>query len=508
MGYIRGVPREQPSIFPMCWDDYVEQDNIVRFVDIFVTHLDMAEAGFARAVPNWLGRDPYDPRDMLKLYIYGYMNHIRSGRRLEQEAGRNLEVMWLLNSLQPDFKTICDFRKDNRKAFKEVFRDFNRILKQLDLLEGQLIAVDGSRFKAVNSPRRNFTKNQLSRQLKEIDDSIDSFIEALDAADEEEARDQSQRTKEELREKIQRLEERKERYSELLEGLEQSGESQVSLTDPDSRSTARKSKSGVGYNAQIAVDGKHMLIVAQDVTNEINDTQQLSRMAIEAKEAVGADELKAVADTGYYNGPEIKACEDNDIEAYVSKRPTSKSASRGLFGKDQFTYDPETDSYHCPAGEVLTRGCVFRKSNKGPGREHWMVEYGTAACKSCELRAQCTNKKKGRRTIRRWVDEDVLERMEKRVAENPELMKKRKAIVEHLFGTMKFWNDQSHFLVRGLEKVKAEFSLMALAYNIKRAVKILGVPKLMEALQMRAALRFNSSWNLRRCALWELAEAA
>jgi len=510
LDYVRGAPREQTTLFPKCLDEYFEQDHVIRLVDRFVAGLDMTKAGFTRSVPPAMGRCPYDPRDLLKLYIYGYMNHIRSGRRLEKEAGRNLEVMWLLNSLKPDFKTICDFRKDNRKAFKEAFREFNRILKQLDVFGGQIVAVDGSRFKAVNSPRRNFTKGQLKSRLKEIDESIDRFVEALDAEDAKEVSCDGEPAERELQAKIRHLSEGRERYGKLLTELEQSGENQISLTDPDSRSTAKEHTGDVGYNAQIVVDDKHNLIVAQDVTNEINDTQQLSKMSIEAKEALGAEELKVVADTGYYNGPQIKACEDSDIEAYVSKRPTSKNASQGLFGKDAFTYYPETDVYHCPAGEVLTFRRVFQKSKKGPGSAHFLAEYGTAACGACKLRSQCTTRSRraGGRRIRRWVDEDVLERMEKRVSANPELMKRRKAIVEHPFGTMKFWNDQSHFLVRRLGKVKAEFSLMTLAYNIKRAVKILGVPRLLEALQMRAALCQIGRLQLRLNTLVLLAEAA
>jgi transposase len=485
MDFVRGTPREQIALFPEVMEDYISEDNPVRFIDAFVEEMDLTKKGFEGTQHAPTGRPPYHPGDLLKLQIYGYLNKIRSSRSLERETHRNIEVIWLLRKLRPDHKTISDFRKRNRASFKEVAREFSVLCRDMGLFGGELIAIDGSRFKAVNSPDRNFTKGKLKKRLQRLDEIIDSYLDALDQADEEEADDDHQPTKEELEEKVRSLKERKDTYGKLLEDLEESGESQVSLTDPDSRLSAHRIESGVGFNGQIAVDDKHHLIVAQDVTNHIADTQQLSKMAVEAKEVLGVDELEAVADSGYYNGPEIKRCEDEGIQAYVPKIPSSSCASRGLFSKDEFRYDRWRDCYSCPAGEELTRRWIAARSSKGPGREHLRAYYATAACRTCRLRNKCTTNKNGR-IIYRWIHEEVLERMEKRVAQNPELLAKRKTIVEHPFGVMKFWNDQSHFLSRGLDNVRGEFSLMTLAYNIKRVIKLVGVSKMVEALRMKA----------------------
>ena len=483
MEFVRGLPREQAVLFPETLDDYVGEDNPVRFIDAFVDHLDLRGLGFERTEPAFTGRPPFDPRDLLKLYIYGYLNQVRSSRKLEREAYRNVEVMWLLRKLRPDHKTISDFRKDNRKAFKGVFREFSVLCRKLKLFGGELVAVDGSKFKAVNSSRRNFTKQKLQDRLREIDEKIESYLQELDEADAQAVPDPVP-SKEALQDKIEMLQDRKATYTQLMEDLEASGEKQVSLTDPDSRSMPKSPKAKVGYNAQIGVDDKHKLIVAQDVTNAVNDADQLSKISIQAKETLDVGYLKVVADTAYNNGEEIKVCEAEGIEPYVAKRFTSSCASKGLYGKDQFRYDPEKDCYFCPAGEMLTYRWTARRGSKGSAAKHFLRHYATATCKTCRLKSRCTTNKKGRR-IARWVDEHIIERMETRVAANPELMKKRNQIVEHPFGTIKFWNDQGHFLVRGLEKVKAELSLMTLAYNIKRVIHLLGVPRLIEVLALQ-----------------------
>ena len=316
MGYIQGTPREQSILFPETIEEYISDDNPVRFIDAFVDQLDLQAAGFQRTLPSETGRPPYAPGDLLKLYIYGYLNRIRSSRKLEQEAARNVEVMWLLRKLKPDFKTIADFRKDNRNAFKQVFREFILLCRKLDLFGGELVAVDGSKFKAVNSSKRNFTKARLQKTLKMIDEKIEGYLNELDECD---SKDPSPKrySQAELESKIEYLKDRQDRYGQLLQEIEDSGETQISLTDADSRSMAKSPKAPVAYNVQVAVDEKHKLIVTQDVTNAVTDRDQLSKIAIQAKEALGVEKLKVVADMGYSHGKEIKACEEAGLEPYV-----------------------------------------------------------------------------------------------------------------------------------------------------------------------------------------------
>ena len=473
MSYIEGESREQRILFPEVLDDYVSEDNVVRFIDAFVDGLRMEELGFGRSVPQETGRPAYDPRDLLKLYIYGYVNRLRTSRKLERECQRNVELMWLMRKLRPDFKTVADFRKDNRKAFKGVFRQFVLVCKQMGLLGGELVAVDGSKFKAINSSQKNFSQKKLEKRLREIDKKVEHYLDEMDRADKQESHNQI--TAEELKEKIERLKERKGRYAELLKDLKASGEKQVSLTDPESRAMAMTPKGEVSYNVQTAVDSKHHLIVEQDVTNNGLDNHQLLLMAQSTKEMLGQAELHVMADMGYYNQEELKQCEEAGITAYVSKPLVSKNTARGLFGKEKFVYDAEGDCYRCPAGERLD----FRFESDQDGKK--FRYYWTKACPSCPLKAQCTTDPRFHR-IKRWEHEGILERIEQRVQANPTIMKLRQQIVEHPFGTIKFWNDQRHFLMKGLEKVKGEFSLSTLAYNIKRAINILGVRALVAAL--------------------------
>jgi len=474
MGYIQGTAREQAILFPETIEEYIDDDNPVRFIDAFVEQLDLQAAGFQRTQPSVTGRPPYAPGDLLKLYIYGYLNRIRSSRKLEQEAARNVEVMWLLRKLKPDFKTIADFRKDNRNAFKQVFREFILLCRKLDLYGGELVAVDGSKFKAVNSSKRNFTKARLQKTLKRIDEKIEGYLNELDECDSQDSFPKRYSAAE-LESKIEHLKDRQNRYGQLLQDIEDSGETQISLTDADSRSMAKSPKAPVAYNVQTAVDEKHKLIVAQEVTNAVTDRDQLSNIAIQAKEALEVEKLKVVADMGYSHGKEIKACEEAGLEPYVPTPVTSANRKLGLYGKEQFVYDAEKDVYRCPAGQELT----YRFDTHEKGRH--IRYYKTSACRTCAIKAKCTRNKEGRR-ITRWVHEHIMERMQARIDANPELMKKRKQIVEHPFGTIKHWNDQGHFLMRGLDNVRAVFSLSALIYNLKRVINILGVPKMLEAL--------------------------
>lgn len=478
MRHIRGVARNQALLFPETIDEYITEDNPVRFIDAFVESLDLAEMGFERVEPAETGRPPYDPSDLLKLYIYGYLNRIRSSRRLEEEAGRNVEVMWLLGKLRPDFKTIADFRRDNVKAFKHVFREFTLVCGKLDLFGKELVAIDGSKFKAVNSKGRNFTRTTLKKKIEEIDEKVGRYLAELDKGDEEE-KDDRRPTAGELREKIVRLKERRERYMGLERRMEESGESQVSLTDSDSRAFPEKFKVGVGYNVQTAVDGKHHLIVAQDVTNAVTDIDELSRMAIEAKGILGAERLKVLADAGYCNAREVKACEDAGIEAYTPRILTSSCRKRGLYGKEQFRYDKENDCYYCPAGKKLTYR--FEGPERRRGKRRVVRYYVGAACGSCRKKRLCTETQ-GARRITRCPEEDAIDRMLERMRADAGIMKKRKQLAEHPLGTIKFWNQQYAFLMRGLGKVRGEFSLSALAYNIKRATGVVGVGVLIQAV--------------------------
>jgi transposase len=474
MGYIEGEDRKQAVLFPEMLEDYITEENAVRFIDVFIEGLDLCEMGFQRAIPKETGRPAYDPGDLLRLYVYGYMNRTRSSRQLEKEAGRNVEVMWLMRKLRPDFKTIADFRRDNPQAIKKVCREFTLWCKRLELFGGELVAVDGSKFGAVNSPKRNFTEKKLKRMIQEIEEKIDQYLRELDRQDKQEGGERSL-SAEELKEKIEHYKQRRGQYEQLKRDLEQSGESQISLTDPQSRSMRVGHGVEVSYNVQIVVDHKHKLVVEHEVVNEVTDQGQLSTMAKKAKETLGVESLEVVADRGYYNGEEVKACEQSSMTAYVPKPNNSSNLKRGLFTKEDFIYEQQKDCYRCPAGKELS----YRFNSVEQGRP--VRSYEIFGCNSCELKSKCSINKRGRRRITRWVDEAILEAMARRVAEHPEKVALRKCLAEHPFGTMKRTMNQSYFLMRGLMKVGSEMSLTILAYNLKRVINILGVRKMIEA---------------------------
>lgn len=475
MGFIEGEDRKQTMLFPEVLEDYITEENPVRFIDVFIEGLDLSEMGYQRAIPKETGRPPYDPGDLLRLYVYGYLNRTRSSRQLEREAGRNVELMWLMRKLRPDFKTIADFRRDNPQGIKKVCREFTLWCKRLELFGGELVAIDGSKFQAVNSPKRNFTTKKLKRMIEEIEAKIEQYLKELDGQDKQEV-GQSALSAEELKEKIDRYKQRRGQYEQLKRDLEQSGESQVSLTDPQSRSMRVGHGVEVSYNVQIVVDHKHKLVVEHEVVNEVTDQGQLSTMAKKAKETLGVESLEVVTDRGYYNGEEVKACEESGITAYVPKPNSSSNLKRGLFTKENFIYEPEKDCYRCPAGKELS----YRYQTVEQGRT--MRSYEISGCKSCELRSKCSINKKGIRCIKRWVDEAILEAMARRVAEHPEKVELRKCLAEHPFGTIKRVMNQGYFLMRGLTKVGAETSLTILAYNLKRVINILGVKTMIEAV--------------------------
>ncbi len=474
MDYVSGVDREQQVLFPEVLDEYVGEENQVRFIDAFVRQLDLAVLGFAHATPPVTGRPPYHPGDLLRLYIYGYLHKIRSSRKLEREAHRNVELLWLLRKLQPDHKTIAEFRRTNPQAVRRVCREFTVLCKRLDLFAGELIAIDGSKFRAANSKARNYTRKDVRRLLKAIDRRIGRYLGELDTQDGTEAAVASP-SGPALQQRIATLQAQQAEYQRLLTDLEETGERQVSLTDPDSRRMQSGRRTEVSYNVQTAVDAKHKLIVAEDVTNEGTDRHQLSPMVQAAQEVLHADALTVVADRGYYNGPQIKACADTGVTPLVPKPQTSGNRKLGLFTKEDFTYEASRDCYRCPAGAVLT----YRSTTvEGDRRYH---HYRTPTCRGCALRARCTRNTQGRR-IERWEHEGLLDEMARDLTRRPDVMRQRALLSEHPFGTMKRGMDQGYFLLRGLEKVKAEFSLTVLAYNLKRVMRIVGVPQLLAAV--------------------------
>src|SRR2546426_980622 len=467
MAYISGESRKQITMFPEVVDDYIAEDNPVRFIEAFVDGLDMAEVGFGRAEPNDLGRPGYDPRDLLKLYIYCYLNRVRSSRRIEIEAGRNLELM--MRKLKPDFKTIADFRKGNTKGLKKIFQEFSEICRKLELFGGELVAVDGSKFRASNSKKKNFTAAKLKYLMQKADKRIEEYLKQLDRGDtEDEAR---QETVEALNKKIEKLREIREEYKETEQKLDKSGEKQLSVTDPDARLMKTEQGTHVCYNVQMAVDSKHKMIIAMELTNEGNDLNQLSSIAGEAKKELGVEEIEVVTDMGYYDCDQVKECADNGITVYMDK-PAVK-VIQGVYSKERFDYNVEKDVYICPAGEDLT----YRTTDK----QKSMKIYKTDSCESCGLKKVCTSGE-GLRVIKRHIHEGAMEEMAARVKGNREKLRLRAGLAEHPWGTMKRTLDQGYFLLRGTEKVEVEMRLNGLIYNLKRALSIVGVPKLIEAL--------------------------
>ena len=474
MSHIAGHDRFQTLLLPERLDDYVGPENPVRFIEAFVDGLDLTAAGFHRVSAKRTGRPGYDPADLLKLYIYGYLNRVRSSRRLEAETHRNIEVIWLLRHLKPDYKTIADFRRDNRKAFRPVFRQFVLLCRQLDLFGRELLAVDGTRIKAVNNKDRNFTRASLTKFIELADAKLDDYLQRLDQSDAAESKTGGSRV-ENLAEKIAAIRERRTRCKDMLAQLDRTGEDQISLTDPDSRAMAAHTHVAVGYNVQAAVDAKHKLIVEQQVTNQVVDMGLLTQTAEAAKEVLGVETIEAVADKGYFKIEDIEACEKAGIVPYVPRPQRGPSVRAGLFRKDEFRYDADDDSYVCPASQRLY---PYSSSLQ---RELKKINYvNKLACDDCKIRSQCTGRKF--RAVSRLENEAVLDRMQERLAQRPEVLDRRRETVEHPFGTIKQWMNQGTFLMRGLEKVRAEFSLTALVYNLRRVLNIVGFEKLMAAV--------------------------
>jgi len=475
MNHRRGLARHQTLLLPDRLEDYIAANNPVRFLDAFVASLDVRALGFAHAVVRHTGSPPYDPADLLRLYLYGYLHRVRSSRMLEAECQRNVEVLWLLGQLAPDHKTIANFRKDNLKALQGVARQFTVLCRKLELFGGQLAGIDGTKLCAVNSKDANFNEPKLQELIARADARIAEYLQQLDQADEREPAGPKP-SRAELEAKIAALREKKDWHEELRAQLEEEDEKQISTTDPD----ARRMRGGgggsvVGFNAQAAVDDQHKLIAAADVTNEETDVQQLADLAQQTKENLAVAQLEVVADKGYYNNSEVRACLDQHITPYLAKPDTSANTKQGLFGKSKFTYDATKDVYLCPAGKELTH----RFNTEEQDRQ--LRYYRARDCKSCALKKQCT-RNQGNRTITREADEGLMEAMAVRVAAHPEKMKLRKQLCEHPFGTLKRWFGYSYFLVKGLPKVRCEWTLMTLAYNLKRVLNLVSFEQLMAAV--------------------------
>ena len=474
-GFIEGESRTQATLFPERIDDYIAEENAVRVIDVFVDELDLSGLGF-KVIPELTGRPAYHPAIMLKLYIYGYLNRIQSSRRLEREAGRNVELMWLLGRLAPDFKTIADFRKNNGEAIRLVCREFVMLCRKLNLFSDAFVAIDGSKFRAVNNRNRNFSKAKLRARLQQVDESIARYLGEIASADRREGEAATAKTTR-LESKIVTLKEEIQTLKKLEVRMLATPDQQISLTDPDARAmrTAGRGTAIVGYNVQTAVDTRHHLIVAHEVTNVGNDRSQLANMAKQAKEATNCDDLSVLADRGYYNGEEILACDKAGITAYVPKTQTSNNQARGLFGKRDFIYIPEDDEYVCPAGERLPR----RTTMKSTGQ--LIHRYWFSRCAQCKLKPKCTTGKE--RRVSRWEHEAVLDAMEDRVDRMRNCMRIRGGTVEHPFGTIKSWLGPTHFQMKTLKHVSTEMSLHVLAYNLKRMLQMFGTVPLMEAIR-------------------------
>ena len=474
-GFIEGEDRTQATLFPERLDDYISDESAVRVIDVFIDDLDISGLGF-KTEANDTGRPAYHPSTMLKIYVYGYLNRVQSSRRLERESQRNVELMWLSGRLAPDFKTIADFRRDNGEAIRLVCREFVMLCKKLNLFADAFVAIDGSKFKAVNNRDRNFTRAKMKRRLQQIDESIERYLGQMASADRQEAEianDKSQR----LEDKIAALKKEMERLKKLELRMLQAPDQQISLTDPDARSMATSGRGSgmVGYNVQTAVDAKHHLIVTHEVTNVGHDRTQLFNMAKQAKAMIGTDELEAVADRGYFKGEEILACDEAGIRTYLPRPQTSGSTKKGLFSKRDFIYKAADDEYECPAGERL----IWRFETQEKGLK--IHKYWSSSCPNCPIKSRCTTS--DYRRVARWEHENVVDALQARLDREPERMRARRETVEHPFGTIKSWMGSTHFQMKTLQRVSTEMSLHVLAYNLKRVMRIMGPKPLMPAIQ-------------------------
>jgi transposase len=475
--FIDGEDRMQQALLPHSLEDYVGEENPVRVIEVFIDELDLAALGFSGMTPAATGRPAYHPSTLLKIYLYGYLNRLQSSRRLEREAQRNIELMWLTGRLAPDFKTIADFRRDNGAAIRAVCSQFVVLCRQLGLFTRAVVAIDGSKFKAVNNRDKNYTVAKVTGRMEQVDASIARYLRALDQADREES-DIAEAKSGRLREKIAGLRRQMQALKVMEQTVQDAPDQQVSLSDPDARSmaTSGKGTATVGYNVQIAVDAEHHLIVAHEVINQGYDRHQLAPMAFKAQQATGCEQITALADRGYFSGDQVLSCEGTGVAPVMPKTLTSGNIKRGLFTGQDFIYDAEKDHYTCPAGQHLTRGRV-RSDRSGDIDQYRHL----TACFTCPLKPRCTVEKVKR--VKRWKHEGVLDAMQTRLDRMHEAMGVRRQTVEHPFGTLKAWMGATHFLTRTLDKVRTEMSLHVLAYNLKRMITIFGVGPLIAAIR-------------------------
>ena len=474
--FIEGQDRHQVTLLPESLDDFIADDNAVRVVDAFVDELDLHSLGFEGAKPSETGRPGYHPAVLLKIYIYGYLNRIQSSRRLERECNRNVELMWLTARLAPDFKTIADFRRENGIGVRNVCRRFVELCRDLKLLSQAIVAIDGSKFKAVNARDKNFTPNKVQKRQEQIEESIKRYLDALETADRSQASSEFSEKAEHLQDKLKTMREQMHRMKQIEKKLETQPDGQLSMTDRDARSMATSGRGSgiVGYNVQTAVDAKHHLIVAHEVTNEGHDRSQLAPMAAAARDAMGTKKLLAIADRGYFNGLQIKACSDVGIDTIMPKPMTSNAKAENRFDKSDFIYNARADEYKCPAGERV----IYRFTREERGLQ--VRRYWSSACPSCPMKSQCTPS--DYRRVSRWEHEAVVEAAQRRLDKRPDAMKVRRRTVEHVFGTLKHWMGSTHFLTRTFANVRTEMSLHVLAYNLKRVISILGIAGTMKAV--------------------------
>jgi transposase len=475
--FVEGRDRGQATLFPECLADWIDENNPVQVIDVFVDELDLAALGFNGVTPEVTGRPSYHPSLLLKLYIYGYLNRIQSSRRLEREAGRNVEVMWLTGRLVPDHKTIADFRKDNGEAIRKVCARFIMLCRRLELFAGASVVIDGSKFKAVNNRDKNFTRAKMERRLAQIEESVGRYLDQLDSADRQEPSEARETKTTRLREKIAKLKEEVRRLHGLKARMLAAPDQQISLIDPDSRSMATSGRGSgvVGYNVQVAVDTEHHLIITHEVTNVGSDRAQLARMAKQAKVTLEATNLDVIADRGYFSGEEILECDRAGITVTLPKPMTSNAKAEGRFGKQDFRYVTEEDVYVCPAGERL----AYHYTTEENGMV--LLRYWTNACQNCTIKHRCTTAKE--RRITRWEHENILEAVQRRLDEHPEKMRQRRETVEHPFGTIKARMGATHFLTKTLPRVASEMALHVLAYNLTRVMNIMGIGPLMAAIR-------------------------
>lgn len=494
MSHLTGTDRSQLNMFPLTMEEMVPQENPVRVVDLFVSRFDFRKLGFKNAVVSEEGRPAYQPSDLMKLYLYGYLNRIRSSRKLERECTRNIELMWLMKGLRPRYHTIADFRSGHPKEIKNFFREFVSLLQGWDLVEGKLIAIDGSKFRAVNARKNNFNEEKIARQLKYIDGKINSYLTQLDEHDKSEHGDRKPDV-EEIKQLIETQQQRRKKYEALSKELKQTGEDQVSTTDKDARSMpVNHHRIEVSYNAQTAVDAKNSLIVHYENTNT-NDKKALVSMAVETKNILHKETIEVLADKGYHNGEQLDTCTKNNIITYVPAPgiPRSNEIPAPPYHGDKFIYDEKSDTYTCPQKQTLTASGRWYKKRNGFKYENDVKHYKTRACKTCPVRSLCTRNENGR-LIERSQYAAAVETNAKRVREEKEKYSLRQQIVEHPFGTIKRQWGYDHVLLKGKQKNEAEFGLIFSVYNLRRILSILGIPELKKRLG-GAFLNFLIRWR-------------